>query len=256
MWIGNIDHVFRNKFSNKIFAIAIRNCYQTFVHEYYIYKPGCAFFINQVNVTIPGSLGGREQCGYAHTISDEYIFICGGFTDEAYTRIPQKRNFSATYYDDENYDDQDYDGQFTSNSFTIHDDENYDDQDIDFTGETSKNTEWIGLKHSDIYVFDVKKMKIFECNIEMPKFMAGPCHAICIRNDKNDELAVNGFIRKLYTQRSFIKTKYPALCIIQIILQKYNNEYLHVIQINNKTQTDGKHCKININNIINAIKLY
>ena len=52
------------------------------IHKYYIYNSETAFFMNQINIKIPTALSGRQDCGYASNSTGEYLFICGGYTEE------------------------------------------------------------------------------------------------------------------------------------------------------------------------------
>ena len=191
LWMyGSIQHVF--KYKQRIFAI-IEDCNSISIYEYKIYKLGFAFFI-KLQIKIPISLTGISNFGYAQSLDEKYLFICGGIEVGS---IPE-------------------------------------------------------VRHRNIYVFDSHKKNIYDCTIKIP-FMAGHCYAICMKNEENDELVVNGFIRKLFTQRNFNQLRYPPYCLIKIMLKKYYNENLHIIQINEQAQHNGIHYKINIMNIINAI---
>lgn len=211
LWInGKIEFVFKHKLSQELFAIVHNNLSMT-IHQYYIYKSKCAFFLNQTNIKIPKSLAMIQQCGYAHSLDGHFLFICGGFKKEM-------------------------------------------TEDIDDSDETEAKEIWSRIKQSRIFVFHLVEMKIYECAIQMPPAIAGPCHAICMKDEENDELTVNGFVRNLYKQEPFQKMQYPPNYLIKIIQNKYYNEYLHIIHISNETKNNSKQYKINTINILNAIK--
>lgn len=226
LWASNFEHVFKNKFSNKIFAITVGNLFTSF-HEYYIYNKKCAFFIQRLDIKIPTALNGMQQCGYAHSLDNNYLFICGGFTEEV-----GDKHFSFLNSPEDGDEDDDV---------CVSDDE---------------EAKWITMKHCEIHIVDLKKMQIFECRIQMPQIISGPCHAICMEDKTNDQLIVNGFIKDTYKAPSFSAIPFPPVCIINIMLNHYYNEYLHIMQINTQSQKKGKHYKINSMHLINEMKRY
>ena len=238
LWNGTIEHIFRHQ--HKILAFVVSAYYMS-IHHYYIYDSKCAFFIDQVNIKIPKALGGRRDCGYANNSTGNYLFICGGYTEEISDTNSIINQVHNTAQDD----------HICVSEYA---------QDIQITEKTNKNSKgpqsiWFKMRHNEIYVLDLKEMKIYESKILIPRIIAGPCHAICMGDKHRDELAVQGFIRTLWRNNLFKQAMlYPPDYLIKIIFKKYYNEYLHIIQRNAVTQSKGKHCKINVMEIIKSIK--
>ena len=100
-----------------------------------------------------------------------------------------------------------------------------------------------------ITIYDIQQDRFMECTLECP--FKGDMHAICMGDDKRDELLVFGFVNDLYQAKEFKNLRKLPVCLINLILKRVNNEYLHILQLSYHDD-DNQHYKINIDDILNS----
>lgn len=222
----------RNNKEKKIFALASDN-YFAAVYQYHIYNDECAFFIKQ-NISIPNAMMGLHDAGYAQSSDGNYLFICGGYTEEI-------------------ADNYKHCTQIISAPSERKVDPFYTEEFIISPTVANKKNLWFKMQQRQIFAFDLNEMKIYQSCVRLPKSMAGSVKAICLDNKDEDEFIVNSFINSLFRKIHFRNLMKLPFYLIQIVVKFFSNNYLHVMQMNQQTQNFGLHYKIDITYIITAI---
>lgn len=94
--LGSIEHIFRKQ--NDLFAIVV-HIFMFEIHKYFRYNNNTGFFIKQ-QISVPTQLIGRRGCGYAKSSNDNYLFICGGYTENNISKNKLNPAWFSTCYSD------------------------------------------------------------------------------------------------------------------------------------------------------------
>jgi len=112
-----------------------------------------------------------------------------------------------------------------------------------------------------IVVYDVHRNAFRKCSVKFPPFVRSVCFdSIIVRNRKEENLIMFGFIRRMYKSTEFKKVTVMPVDIIGYAAKWVAVEYVHVIEIKNGLygspygKYQGVHIRIRVDDIINSLE--
>ena len=97
-----------------------------------------------------------------------------------------------------------------------------------------------------IYIYSVKEKSFRESKVRCPK--KGTCHAVAVRDKKEEELSVYGYVRYQWGDLQINQQLFPPRYLIQIMRRYYHVEYIHLFH--SSWNVNLGHWKINVLDVI------
>jgi len=108
------------------------------------------------------------------------------------------------------------------------------------------------FEHDLINVYDINKREFHKCSIKCP--VKGSMYAICMINEREDELLVNGFVNDSYRGKKWRNLLLCPSYLIKLIKKYVFIEYIHIFGKSDRGDISRQqHFKINTDHLIESI---
>jgi len=99
-----------------------------------------------------------------------------------------------------------------------------------------------------IIAYDLNEKEFYECSIDCP--LKGGIHAVSMRNPKQDEFLVFGFVNDSYRNEKFKNMIQFPTYLTRLMTKYFCTEYIHVLG-----KYDHQHFKINVDYLIESMRI-